>query len=54
MPELIKLYDELSHPHQDQAKMLFRKRKAELLAGMKVSDEVKKIPIHQNGHAVIL
>jgi hypothetical protein len=54
MPELIKLYDELSHLQQDQAKMLFRKRKAELLAGKKVSDEVKQIPIHQNGHAVIL
>jgi hypothetical protein len=54
MPELIKLYDELSHPQQDKAKMLFRKRKAELLAGKKVSDEVKQIPIHQNGHALIL
>jgi DNA polymerase III delta prime subunit len=54
MPELIKLYDELSHPQQEQAKMLFRKRKAELLAGKKVSDEVKQIPIHKNGHAVIL
>ena len=54
MPELIKLYDELSHPQQDNAKMLFRKRKAELLTGKKVSDDVKQIPIHQNGHAVIL
>jgi hypothetical protein len=52
--ELIKLYDELSHPQQEQAKMLFRKRKAELLAGKKVSNEIKQIPIHQNGHAVIL
>lgn len=54
MSELIKLYDELSHPQQEQAKMLFRKRKAELLAGKKVSNEIKQIPIHQNGHAVIL
>jgi hypothetical protein len=51
---LIKLYDELSHLQQDQAKMLFRKRKAELLTGKKVIDVVKQIPNHQNGHAVIL
>ena len=54
MTELKSLYDQLPVLEQESAKMLFRKRKAELLAGIKVSDEVKQLPTYQNGHGVIL
>ncbi len=54
MTELKSLYDQLPVLKQESAKMLFRKRKAELLAGTKVSDEVKQLPTYQNGHGVIL
>jgi len=52
--ELKTLYDQLPALEQESAKILFRKRKAELLAGTKVSDQVKQLPTYQNGHGVIL
>jgi hypothetical protein len=54
MTELKSLYDQLPVHEQESAKMLFRKRKAELLAGTKVSDEIKQLPTYQNGHGVVL
>lgn len=52
--ELKSLYDQLPSLEQESARLLFRKRKAELLAGTIVSDEVKQLPTYQNGHGVIL
>ena len=52
--ELKSLYDQLPVLEQESAKILFRKRKAELLAGIKVSDQIKQLPTYQNGHGVIL
>lgn len=52
--ELKTLYDQLPSLEQESARLLFRKRKAELLAGTKVSDEVKQLPTYQNGHGVVL
>ncbi len=54
MTELKSLYDQLPVPEQESAKMQFRKRKSELLAGTRVSDEIKQLHTYQNGHGVIL
>lgn len=54
MTELKSLYDQLPVLEQESAKMLFRKRKSELLASTKVSDKIKQLPTYQNGHGVIL